>query len=537
MKEGPVTVYVGARVRTGDAAAPIAEAVAVQDGRIRQVGTRGEVLRAAGGDAFVQELPAGAVVVPGLVDAHAHLFGLGRALAVAQLRGMRAPVEAVERLRAAGNDARQGDWWVGRGWDQTEWAEEHRRFPDRRVLDEAFKEAPVFLSRVDGHAAWVNGEALRRAGITAKTPDPAGGRIERDEEGEPTGVLVDNAIDLVSKVMPPLTDAQHARRVQAALLRAVEVGLTAVHDAGMDLRTFRYLQNLDAAGRLPLRVYAMAAGGDDDWEQWVGLGTFKGRLLEMRSVKFLMDGALGSRGAALHAPYADDPGNDGLLLMSPEELEHRAAAFMARGFQVSVHAIGDRAATLAIEALAGAAAAPGDEGGRHRLEHAQVLRPEDLRRMGEFGFIASMQPTHARSDLRWAEARLGPVRVRHAYAWRSVLEAGVPLAFGSDFPVEDPEPLAGLYAARTRQDAEGFPEGGWFPQQRLSGDEALRAFTHGAAYAAFAEGERGVLAAGYAADFTVLSVDPVEDAPRALLGAKVLLTVVDGREVFRPRAP
>lgn len=526
----PVTVYVAARVRTGDARRPVAQAIAVQGTRVLAVGARDEVLEKAGRAAQVRDL-GGAVIVPGLQDAHAHLQGMGWALTVTRLRGARSPAEIVERLRAAGPESRQGDWLIGRGWDQNAWSPEHRTFPHRRVLDEAFPHTPVFLSRVDGHAAWVNGAALRRAHLTRDTPDPPGGRFLRDADGELTGVLIDNAIEQVSKVMPEPTDEQHARRVMAGLRRAAEVGLTSVHDAGMDLRTFRYLQNLDAADRLPLRVYAMAMGQEADWETWVGLGTFQGELLTMRAVKFLMDGALGSRGAALAAPYSDDPDQMGLLLLTREELEHRAAAFMARGFQVSVHAIGDRAADITLDAVAGAMAATGNTGGRHRLEHAQVLSVGALQRMAELGMVASMQPTHATGDMAWAEARLGPERVRRAYAWRSVLEAGVPLAFGSDFPVEEPEPLAGLYAARTRQDARGLPEGGWYPEQRLTGDEALHAFTAGAAFATFDEDRLGRLLPGMEADFTVLGVDPVEAEPRALLGAKVHFTVVAGREV------
>jgi predicted amidohydrolase YtcJ len=540
--EGPVTVYLAGRIRTGDAGRPLAQALAVRDGRVLAVGTRAEVQRAAGRDASVLDLGEGTVVVPGLVDAHAHLASLGRALTVPRLRGLRTPAEVVATLTASGRDGRQGDWWVGRGWDQSEWDPEHRHFPHRSTLDAAFPDAPVFLTRVDGHAAWVNSEALRRAQVSRHTPDPPGGRILRDADGEPTGVLVDNAIGLVSQRVPEATDEQHARRVQAALRRATDVGLTGVHDAGMDLRTFRYLQNLDAGGRLHLRVYAMAAGQGEDREAWVDHGTFQGQRLTLRAVKLLMDGALGSRGAALSEPYSDDGGNTGLLLLTPEALQARAEAFMARGFQVAVHAIGDRAVSLTIDALAQAAARVEDDVGRHRIEHAQVVTPGALSRMAELGLVASMQPTHATSDMRWAGERLGPQRVKGAYAWRSVLDAGIPLAFGSDFPVEDPEPLAGIYAARTRQDRNGQPEGGWQPQERLSGAEALAAFTTGAAFASFAEERRGLLLPGMDADFTVLDVDPVEDDPRALLAGRVLLTVVAGQPAprgpqVRPRRP
>lgn len=530
MSSEPTVVYVAARIRTMDHEAPQARAMAVQDGKILAIGSEDAVTQAAGRGARRVDL-GDATVVPGLVDAHAHLQSLGRSLSIARLNGARSSAEVVGRLHAAGPGSREGDWLVGHGWDQNLWDDEQRQFPSRRTLDEAFADTPVFLTRVDGHAAWVNTEALRRAGVDRDTPEPEGGQILRDAKGEPTGVLIDNAMDLVSAKLPALTVEQHQRRLSAALRKVASVGLTGVHDAGMDLRTFEQLQQWDAMGVLPVRVYAMADGQGKDAQTFLERGTFRGRMLELRSVKFLMDGALGSRGAALHAPYSDDPGNEGLLLMSPETLEQKARAFMERGFQVNVHAIGDRANTLVLDALERAAIATHSTARRHRLEHAQVLRPEDIQRLPKLGIVASMQPTHATSDAAWAEQRLGPARARGAYAWRSVLDAGAILAFGSDFPIEAPDPLAGLYAARTRQDANGQPEGGWYPEQRITAEEALRAFTVGAAYASFGERQRGSLAAGMDADFVVLSVDPVEAPPRALLDARVLQTVVAGRVI------
>ncbi len=524
------TVYVARRIRTLDARKPEAQALAVREGRLLAVGTKAEVLKAAGEGARVVDYGS-AVVVPGLVDAHAHLAGLGRSLTVARLEGARSVDEVLQRLGEAPSTSFQGDWLVGKGWDQNGWP--GKAFPGRAELDARFPRTPVYLTRVDHHAAWVNGEALRRAGITRETADPAGGRILRDAKGEPTGVLVDNAMDLMVAVLPPPTDEQLEARLSAALERCAQVGLTGVHDAGMDLRTFRRLQMWDMAGRLPVRVYAMADGQGGDRQTYLELGTYSGRMLEMKAVKFLLDGALGSRGAALHEPYSDAPGETGLLLMEPEELSARAWAFMERGFQVCVHAIGDRANTLVVDTLIRASAGTGTKALRHRVEHAQILRPEDIEKLGEAGLVASVQPTHATSDMGWAEARLGAERLKGAYAWRSLKEAGAVLALGSDFPIENPDVLAGLYAARTRQDAAGRPEGGWQPQERLTGDEALEGFTVGPAWASFAEGRRGRLVVGMDADFTVLSVDPVEDEPRKLVDAKVVATVVDGREVHR----
>jgi predicted amidohydrolase YtcJ len=523
------TVYVARRVRTLDASRPLAEALAVRDGKVLATGTRDEVLSAAGSDARVVDL-GDAVVVPGLTDAHGHLSGLGRALSAVSLVGATSQQEVLERLKAAPHSAFQGDWLIGLGWDQNDWPE--KAFPTRAELDARWPSTPVALSRIDGHALWVNGEALRRAHITRDTPDPQGGRIHRSPEGEPTGILVDNAMDLIDTVMPPPTDAQFEAQLTAALATCAKGGMTGVHDAGMDLRTFDLLKRWDAEGHLPLRVYAMADGMGRDREKYLELGPFQGNKLTMRAVKLLMDGALGSRGAALHTPYSDEPGQRGLLLLSPEEYEARVRAFIGRGFQVATHAIGDRANTIVLDTLLRVAGPEGVRSGRHRVEHAQVLRLEDITRLGANGFIASVQPTHATSDMPWAQTRLGPERIRGAYAWQRLKAAGAPLALGSDFPVERPDMLAGIYAARTRQDAAGQPPGGWFPDQRLSGEETLEGFTVGNAYASFAENLRGRLQPGMDADFVALSVDPVDAQPTDLLTAQVRLTVVGGAEVY-----
>lgn len=518
-------VFVAKRVHTQDPARPTAEAVAWKHGKLLAVGGEREVLAAAGPDAIVERFPD-SVIVPGLVDAHAHVESLGRSLSVVSLWGARSEEDALSRVKAAPKSAYQGDWLVGRGWDQNDWP--GQRFPTRAALDALHPDTPVFLTRVDGHAAWVNGAALRRAGITAATKDPAGGRILRDERGEPTGVLVDNAIDLVSAKLPAPTDEELQQRLKVALETCARLGLTQVHDAGMDLRTLRQLQTWDLLGVLPVRLYVMADGQGEQAEEYLDRGPFRGRHLEVRAVKLLLDGALGSRGAALHAPYSDEPSQQGLLLLGPDEFAARARRFSERGFQVAVHAIGDRANTLVLDTLATL-----DPALRHRVEHAQVLTAADVEKFAKHGLIASFQPTHATSDMPWAEARLGAERTRFAYAWRSVLKTGARVAFGSDFPVEDPNPLLGLYAARTRQDAAGQPPGGWMPEQVLTGEEALAGFTTGAAYAAFAEDRRGVLKEGFDADFVVLPVDPVSDAPRSLLEAKVQVTVVDGVDVYR----
>jgi predicted amidohydrolase YtcJ len=524
------TVYVAHRVRTLDPARPLAEALAVRDGKVLAVGTRDEVLSTAGGEARVVDL-GDATVVPGLTDAHGHLSGLGRALSAVVLAGASSRAEVLQRLQAAPRSAFQGDWLVGVGWDQNHWPE--KAFPTRAELDARWPSTPVALSRIDGHALWVNGEALRRAGITRATRDPEGGRILRGPDGEPTGVLVDNAMDAVYAALPPPTDEQFEAQLAAALARCAQGGMTGVHDAGMELRTFHLLKRWDSEGRLPLRVYVLADGMGPDHEAYLAMGPYQGDRLTLRAVKFSVDGALGSRGAALHSPYSDEAAHHGLLLLSPEEYEARVRAFIGRGFQVGTHAIGDRANTLVLDTLLRVAGPEGVGAGRHRVEHAQVMRLEDISRLGAHGFIASVQPTHATSDMPWAEARVGPERIRGAYAWQRLRAAGATLALGSDFPVERPDMLAGLYAARTRQDEAGQPPGGWHPDQRLSGEEALEGFTTGNAYASFSESVRGRLQPGMDADFVALSVDPVDAQPTDLLTGQVRLTVVAGSEVYR----
>jgi predicted amidohydrolase YtcJ len=527
------TVYVAKQVRTLDAARPLAQSLAVRDGKVLAVGSREEVLAAAGEGPRVVDL-GDATVVPGLTDAHGHVAGLGESLVGVGLLGADTLQEALARVKQAAPAAYRGEWLLGRGWDQNDWPE--KRFPTRADLDAAFPSTPVVLERVDGHALWVNGEALRRARITRDTKDPAGGRILRGPDGEPTGVLVDNAMELIGAVLPPPTDAQLDAQLQAALQACARVGLTGVHDAGISRRVFERLKALDARGLLKLRVYAMADGMGPDHEAFLQAGPFQNDRLTLRAVKLMLDGALGSRGAALHAPYSDEPGHTGLLLVAPEVFEARVKAFMARGFQVATHAIGDKANTLVVDAMLRGAEATGTKDGRHRVEHAQVMRLADIDRLGHGGLIASVQPTHATSDMPWAEARVGHARLVGAYAWQRLKASGAVLALGSDFPVERPDVLLGLYAARTRQDAEGRPEGGWLPEQRLSGEEALEGFTVGAAYAAFAEARRGRLQPGMDADFVALDVDPVGDAPAALLKGQALLTVVGGDEAYRAPA-
>ncbi|KYF62711.1 hypothetical protein BE11_18965 [Sorangium cellulosum] len=520
-------------VRTMDPGKPRAEAVAVRGERIVFVGSAAGTKAFVGPGTRVVELPGGAVV-PGLVDGHAHLYGLGVALETLSVRGTRSAEEAAARVAEAAKARPRGEWITGRGWDQNLWP--GAAFPTHAPLDAAAPEHPVALRRVDGHALWANAAAMRAAGVGRGTQDPPGGRVLRDAAGEPTGVFVDNAMGLVEARIPADPPAVRERRILRAAEGALSVGLTGVHEMGIDDETVAVYRALAAAGRLPIRVHAYLAGEGR-------LDGLKGRapdadatgtaMFVLRGVKLFADGALGSRGAALLEPYADDPSTSGLLLMDREALARAARRVADAGFQLAVHAIGDRANRAVLDAFE--ALGPGRAAAlRFRVEHAQILSPDDLPRFSALGAIASMQPTHATSDMAWAPARLGARRLRGAYAWRSLRASGARLVFGSDFPVEEASPLLGLHAAVTRQDLSGEPPGGWMPEERLDLDEALLAFTAAPAYAAWAEGQRGRIAPGYVADLTVLGRDLSPD--RSLVDTPIEMVVVGGR-VARAPAP
>jgi hypothetical protein len=528
----PATLVLrGGVVLTMDAARPRASALAIAGDRLVAVGSDAEVAPFIGADTRVVEL-AGRAVTPGLVDAHAHLVGLGATLRRVDLRDSRSEAEASERVARAARQLPPHAWVVGRGWDHTTWPAQ--RFPGRGSLDAAVGARPALLYRVDGHAAWVNGAALARAGISAATADPPGGRILRDARGQPTGVLIDAAVALVERRLPEPTTAEIEQRILSAAAVAVSHGLTGVHEMGIDERTAGVYRQLAAAGRLPLRVYAFLEG---DAQIAVTLAHRQPQIapggtgwFELRGVKMYADGALGSRGARLLAPYSDEDDHRGLWVQPPEVIERTALAAAASGWQLAVHAIGDAANRAVLDAFETAMVRhPGDH--RFRIEHAQVIARDDFPRFARLGVIASVQPTHATSDMDWAEARLGAQRVVGAYAWRTLLASGARLAAGSDFPVERVSPLEGIYAAVTRMDRRGRPVGGWMPVQRLTLDEALAAFTVAPAHAAFAERDRGTLAVGRVADLTVLDRPLVPE--RSLLATQVELTIVGGKIVFR----
>ncbi|AGP41767.1 amidohydrolase [Sorangium cellulosum] len=524
-------------VRTLDPRSPLAEAVAVRGERIVFVGSAADAKAFVGPATRVVELP-GRAVVPGLVDGHAHLYGLGVALETPSVRGARSAEAAAAVVAEAAKARPRGEWITGRGWDQNLWP--GAAFPTHAPLDAAAPEHPVALRRVDGHALWANAAAMRAAGVGRGAQDPPGGRILRDAAGEPTGVFIDSAMDLVEAKIPADPPAVRERRILRAAEEALSSGLTGVHEMGIDDETVAVYRALAAAGRLPIRVHAYLAGAgrlEGLRERAPDADAAGTAMFVLRGVKLFADGALGSRGAALLEPYADEPSTSGLLLMDREALARAARLVADAGFQLAVHAIGDRANRAVLDAFE--ALGPGRAAAlRFRVEHAQIVSPDDLPRFAALGAIASVQPTHATSDMPWAPARLGARRLKGAYAWHSLLASGARVVFGSDFPVEEPSPLLGIYAAVTRQDLSGQPPGGWMPEERLDLDEALLAFTAAPAYAAWAEGQRGRIAEGYVADLTVLGRDLSPD--RSLVDTPIDMVVVGGR-VARPhraaRAP
>jgi predicted amidohydrolase YtcJ len=472
-----------------------------------------------------------ATVVPALTDAHGHVVGLGLALVKIDLRSCRSPQDCAARVQAALPRLPPGAWVQGRGWDQNLYLDQ--QFPTRAALDAVAPRIPVWVRRVDGHAGWANSEALRRAHVTRDTADPPGGKILRDASGEPTGILVDRAEDLIENAIPPPSDVE----VQQAILRAqdllVSQGLTSAHEMGISIGVADIYLRLAREGRLKLRIYAHWAAETSILAEAFRRGPLRAGpddLFSLRSIKVYADGALGSRGAHLKAPYSDDPHNTGLVLTPMNEVEDVSRRSVSAGFQVSTHAIGDAANHDVLEAYARAGVTPP---ARFRIEHAQIVDPADIPRFAQLGVIASMQPTHATSDMPWAEKRLGRARLAGAYVWQTFLKAGVHLAFGSDFPVELSDPRLGLYAAVTRADLDGRPPGGWLPDQRLTVDEALRAFTVQAAYAAFEEEWRGELRPGQVADLTIF--DGPLDTPEHIVQRKVLMTIVAGRVVYDAR--
>jgi len=520
------TVYLNANIHTVDPDNPRAEALAVRGDRIAAVGSRAEVGGLIGPTTEVVDL-RGMTVLPGLIDAHAHLTGLGAIqLGVIDLAGTTSYDEVIEIVKARAAETPDGEWILGRGWDHESWPE--KRLPHHRRLSEAVPNHPVMLGRVDGHADLANAKAMQLAGVDRGTESPSGGEMLRDEDGEPTGVFVDNASGLVGRAVPPGARGSTEDLILAGQRAALEAGLVNVHDMGIQPSGVEVYKRLEAEGLLKLRM-DLAISAPFAVRYFEENEPYVGDRVTVRAAKLYMDGAMGSRGAWLLEPYSDRPTDDrgqpytGLSVMEPDRVEFISRHGLENGYQIRVHAIGDRANREVLDAFERAAASTGVDlrAARFRIEHAQLVSPADIPRFGEMGVIASMQQTHATTDMRWMGA----------YAWASLARSGAIIAGGSDFPVERHSPFRGLYASITRQDERGSPPGGWLPHERMTRDQMLRSFTIDAAFAAFAENERGSLERGKLADFIVIDRDPMTIEPIRILDTVVLRTVISGETV------
>ncbi|HXP47043.1 MAG TPA: amidohydrolase [Terriglobales bacterium] len=511
-----------------------AQAMAVRGERIVAVGSDTEIQKLKGKRTQVVDL-GGHFVMPGFNDAHVHLANAGFERLYINLTGVRSLAEMQDRIAARAKTTPAGDWLTGRGWDHTLWL--GQKLPTRQDLDQVTGEHPAIFTRVDGHISVANSAALKFAGITASTPNPAGGKIDRDPQGEPTGILRETVKDELLAKLPPPSLAQRRRGLELALADAARWGITSAQD-NSQWEDFLIFEELEREGKLTVRIaeWLLFNASLELLQAHRSHHSQDDEMLHTTMLKGFMDGSLGSRTAAMLAPYADDPGNTGLARYDQAKLDQMAIERVQAGFQLGFHAIGDRAVEMALNAFAEAerdARQHGEvpaQGFRFRVEHAQITTPEQMKRCRELGVIASMQPSHLLTDMRWVEARLGKERLAHSYAWKEFLDAGVPLAFGTDYPVELITPFRGLYAAVTRRSEDGKQE--YFPAQKLTIEQAIAAYTKGSAYAEFAEHDKGLLQPGMLADFVVLDRDITRVEPAAILKTQVLRTVVGGKTVY-----
>jgi predicted amidohydrolase YtcJ len=526
-------------VYTMDAKRPTAQAIAVAGNRIVAVGTSDEVAKLQAPNATLIDLK-GATVIPGFKESHAHFLGIGQQKLNVNLVGTKSYQEIVDKIAAAARAAKPGEWVIGRGWHQDKWDDKSvlsvRGFPTHHALSAVSPNNPVSLRRADGHAVFANAKAMELMKVGKDTQPPQGGEIIKDKDGNPTGIFVDRAMGLI-KVPPPTAD-QERRALELAMQECLQKGITAVDDAGVGLDTVALYKEYASGGKLNLRLNVMIRGLDNV-RRFAKPETGLGRgFLNFRSVKLSSDGALGSRGAALLEPYVDDKGNSGFFTTQPAEVLETARFCLQNGFQLNVHAIGDRANRMVLDQFEKAFKEfPNVKEPRFRIEHAQILDEQDIPRFAKLGVIASMQGIHATSDLPWAGERLGAARVAEGgYVWQKLLKSGARVVNGTDAPVEDVDAIKSFYASVTRQDEQGRPKGGFSPDQKLSREEALRSYTLDAAYGSFAEKDLGSIEAGKLADFTVLSKDILKVPDAEILKAEVLYTIVDGKVRYR-KAP
>jgi predicted amidohydrolase YtcJ len=514
---------------------PDAEAVVTRGGEILFVGDTLEAMEYQGESTRVVDL-AGATVIPGLVDSHTHVYGLGAKLDAVDLTDIATEEEAIALVVEKAGTVPEGEWIIGAGWDEGAWA---NRYPDKVLLSEAVPNHPVFLDSLHGFAAWANQAALDAGGITSESEVPVGGEMRLGDDGEPNGLFLNRATTMLDAIVPDPSRDVLINRWLIGLNQMAKDGYVAVHDAGLNSTHMSVLEQLESEGRLPIRVYAMLSLRDEGLiREWLvkGPDTDNDSMLVTRAVKAYYDGALGSRGARMLYDYSDRPGHRGVSGDGYGFDQALNAEAMKAGFQVAIHAIGDAGNREALDILEAVFEEdPSTRNNRHRIEHAQVIHPDDIPRLAQLGVIASMEPPHAMEDKTWAEERVGPERILGAYAWRSLREAGASLTFNSDNPGSDHSIFYGLHSAITRQDKNQQPEGGWYPEQRMSSDEAVRGYTSWSAYASFREDDTGVIEPGRWADLTVMDVDPfvlADDSPSDILNGRILMTIANGEIVY-----
>lgn len=504
--------------------------IVINNGKVQQIGDESILEAQYNAEVIDGE---GKTMLPGIIDAHAHVMNLGFQELQINLMGINSLEATLDSIKSYAEANPELEWILGRGWNQTIW--EENEFPTAADLDKVVSDRPIWLDRVDGHAGWGNTRAMEIAGISKDTPDSQGGRIVRNEQGDATGVFIDASENYVTQHIPNPTDQERELAFTKALEEMARLGITSVHDARITEKDWTMYTKFADSGKLLTRIYAMIGGTGQIFDNLAKNGpinSYADDMLSMRSVKISEDGALGSRGAAMIEPYSDDPGNVGLLFYTQEELDAMVEKGMSQGFQMNIHAIGDRANRVVLNSLERAQEITGRTDLRNRIEHAQIVALEDIPRFAELDLIASMQPTHATSDKNMAEDRVGSERIKGGYAWRTFLDQGTVIASGSDFPVEQVKPFYGLYSAETRMDFEGRPLGGWYPEQALTRTEALRSFTVDAAYAAHQEEVLGKLESGYWADFILIDRDYFEMDASEIWKIKVLETWVAGKKVY-----